>query len=102
MAYIIETFTLFDGWTNTWSDDDGPTTFKTLKDAQSELAYFLKDEEEEFKNGNIVGLSDPEDFRIVEVDDFEGIPEYVEDYFDPEIELDKMYEEYLQDEENKK
>ena len=94
MAYIVETFTLFDGWTNTWSDDDGPTIFETKKDAEMELEYFLRDEQEAFNQGNITGVSNREDYRIVEIDDFDGIPEYIEDYFDPEIELDKMAEYY--------
>ncbi len=62
----------------------------------------LKSHVPDLEIAGCAGLSDPDDFRIVEVDDFEGIPEYVEDYFDPEIELDKMYEQYQKDEENKK
>jgi len=65
--YIIETYTLCDGWINTWSDDDGPTVFNRKQDAEAELAYFLQDEKQEYKNGNIAGLSDPDDFRIMEV-----------------------------------
>jgi len=65
--YIIETYTLCDGWINTWSDDDGPTVFNSKQDAEAELAYFLQDEKQEYKNGNIAGLSDPDDFRIMEV-----------------------------------
>lgn len=72
MKYIIETYTLCDGWINTWSHEDWagitiPTTFDTREDAEAELAYFLQDEAQEYKNGNIAGLSDPEDFRITEV-----------------------------------
>lgn len=67
MKYIIETYTICDGWINTWSDDDGPTVFDSKQDAEIELSYFLQDEMQEYKNGNIAGLSDPDDFRIVEL-----------------------------------
>ena len=102
MAYIVETFTLFDGWTNTWTHENWagitiPTAFDTREDAEAELSYFLQDEIQEYKNGNIAAVSNPENYRIVEIDDFDGIPEYIEDYFDPEIELDKMYEQYEKD-----
>ena len=72
MKYIVETYTLFDGWINTWSYEDWagitiPTTFNTREDAEAELAYFLQQEKEDYKDGNIAGLSDPDDFRITEV-----------------------------------
>lgn len=78
MKYIIETYTLCDGWINIWSHEDWagitiPTTFDTREDAEAELEYFLEDEKEEYSKGNIAGLSDPDDFRIVELNhDTEG------------------------------
>jgi len=41
--FVVETFVLFGGWTNTWSIDDEPETFKTQDDAARALFEFAKD-----------------------------------------------------------
>lgn len=65
--YIIETYTLCDGWLNLWSDEGGPTVFNSKQEAEAELECYLQDEKQAYKDGNIAGLSDPDDFRIMEV-----------------------------------
>ncbi len=65
--YEVQEYCLCGGWTNTWSDDDGPTRFDSIESAQAELDAFLKDMEEEVKAGNLEDYTDREDFQIVEV-----------------------------------
>lgn len=66
--YEVQEFTLCDGWTNTWSDDDGASTFQTKEEeAEAELDWFLQEMLEEVKAGNMEDAPDREDFRIVEV-----------------------------------
>lgn len=72
MAYEIQEFCLFGGWTNTWSweDDDGntiSTTYDTKQDAEDDLDDFFGQMKDDYKRGNIVDMPDPNDFRIIEV-----------------------------------
>ena len=67
--YEVQEYCLCGGWTNTWSDDDGPTRFDSIESAQAALDDFLEEMEEEVKAGNIEDFTDREDFRIVEVQD---------------------------------
>jgi hypothetical protein len=67
--YEVQEYCLCDGWTNTWSDDDGPTRFDSEESAQAELDWFFKEMEEEVAAGNLEDCSDRDDFRIVEVCD---------------------------------
>ena len=63
MPYIIETFTMIDGWVNTWQQDDSPATFATQDEAMRALAEFHADyidSEDEYPL---------EDYRIRKVDD---------------------------------
>ena len=72
IVFEIQTFTLCDGWTNTWTvhHPDGtsePERFATKAEAQAALDEFLAEIAEEIA----IGLRDPdqgydaEDFRIV-------------------------------------
>jgi hypothetical protein len=64
--YEIQTFTLCDGFVNTWLDnDDQPVTFATLAEARSELADLLWCTRHDSNNG--VPFYSRDDFRIVEV-----------------------------------
>ena len=65
--YEVQEYCLCGGWTNTWSDDDGPTRFDSDESAWAELDWFFKEMEEEVKAGNIEDFPDKDDFRIVEV-----------------------------------
>jgi hypothetical protein len=70
MKYEIQTFTLCDGWVNTWThydenDNEIPSTYDAYSHAQSDLHTYLKDELREYQSGNIESPSDVNDFRIV-------------------------------------
>jgi len=67
MRYEVQEFCLCGGWTNTWSDEDGATTFDTQEQAQAELDLHFTEMQEEFEEGNMPDVPDREDFRIVEV-----------------------------------
>lgn len=65
--FEVQEFCLCGGWTNTWSDEDGATTFDTREQAQAELDLHFTEMQEEFEEGNMPDVPDREDFRIVEV-----------------------------------
>lgn len=65
--FIVEEYTLCDGWVNNWSADGSPSTFKTEMDAWAELETFFMDMHYEFEAGNIADEPSRDDFRIVEV-----------------------------------
>lgn len=67
MKYEVQEFCLCGGWTNTWSDEDGASTFQTKEQAEAELDWFLHNMLEEVEAGNMEDAPDREDFRIVEV-----------------------------------
>lgn len=69
MRYEVQEYCLCGGWTNTWSDENGATTFDTQEEAQAELDWFLHDMLIEVEEGNVADVTDREDFRIVEVND---------------------------------
>lgn len=71
--YEVQEFCLCGGWTNTWSDDDGPTRFDSRESAQAELDWFFKEMEEELAAGNIEDYTHRDDFRIVEVPSLDSI-----------------------------
>ena len=69
MKYAILTDTFITGWANTWVDDEGyPLTFDTLEDAQKALDLYLIELSIDCDLGNIEDYN-PEDYKIVEVDD---------------------------------
>ena len=68
MRYEIQTFTLCDGWVNTWTDNDElPVTFETLDEAENELKDYLEDLRLETYNGTLTDF-DIESFRVSVVD----------------------------------
>lgn len=72
MAYEIQEFCLFGGWTNTWSveEADGtsiPTIYDTKQNAEDDLDDFFYQMREDLAKGYIEDIPDREDFRIVEV-----------------------------------
>jgi len=71
--YELQTWTLCDGWVNTWSVSDeareAPETFATREDAQAALDEFLRDIQDEIDAGQREADEgyDLADFRIEEV-----------------------------------
>jgi hypothetical protein len=68
MPLEIQTFTLADGWTNTWTyeDDDGVARrefFATTDEAEAALAEHLDDLREAYWEGQIADY-DHNDYRI--------------------------------------
>lgn len=70
----VQHLTLCEGWINCWTvEEEGadavPQTFPTLKDAEEELAYFLREIAEEIERGERHPDNgyDPEEYRIEEV-----------------------------------
>ncbi len=81
--YEVQTFTLCNGWTNTWSvtektgDDiftETPEIFATHAEAQAALDEFLAEIQDEIASGQRAPDEgyDPEEFRIVPVTDHNG------------------------------
>ena len=67
MTYQVESFTLFDGWVNCWTDDaENPITFDSREKAQQELDLFLKEQAGAVLCGDMVEAYDINDFRIVQ------------------------------------
>ena len=70
----VQHFTLCEGWINCWTvEEEGADaleqTFPTRKDAEEELACFLREIAEEIERGERdpdMGY-DPDEYRIVEV-----------------------------------
>jgi hypothetical protein len=72
MSYEVQTFTLCDGWVNTWMvhDENGrmePETFATEEEAQAALDEFFADIQAEIDAGQREPDEgyDSEDFRIM-------------------------------------
>lgn len=66
--FEVQEYTLCDGWVNTWSDDNGATTFDSREQAEIELEWFLQDIAMEVAEGNMADMVDRDTFRIVEVE----------------------------------
>lgn len=66
MNFEVQEFTLFQGWTNTWSDEHGnPSVFLTEADAQIELDGFLKDMQDAVDSGDMQDAPSRDQYRIV-------------------------------------
>jgi hypothetical protein len=66
--FEVQEYTLCDGWVNTWSDDEGATTFNSEEEAQAELDWFLHDILQEVEAANMADVSDKDPFRFLEVE----------------------------------
>lgn len=67
-SYIVETFTMIDGWVNCWHDGDDLAVFSSRQEAVKALDEFIKDYD-------LVGGADEyalEDYRIRKVEDEKG------------------------------
>jgi len=71
--FEVQQYCIFGGWTNTWThSEDGsmaPVYFDSVTDAQQELDWYLHDMSIAVEEGDVVDIPDPDDFRIVEVED---------------------------------
>ena len=67
--YVIETYTLCDGWTNLWSVDGVPETFESFGIALDCLDQFLDEYLEDFYNGYVPDVPDRNNYRIKFVGD---------------------------------
>mgnify|MGYP000607370355 CR=1 FL=1 len=73
MKYEVQQHTLCDGWTNTWSIEEGdittPEVFDTEAAAQAALDEFFREIAEEIEDGERDPDNgyDVEDFRVVPV-----------------------------------
>ena len=67
MAYEVQEFCLFGGWTNTWSVDDEPSLFETEEEAEIALDDFFEDCRYALLEGYMPDIPDREDFRVVEI-----------------------------------
>lgn len=66
VSFEIQEFTLFDGWINTWSDENGkPSQFKTEVEAWDELDGFLSDMQRAVNRGDMEDMPSRDDYRIV-------------------------------------
>lgn len=72
--FEIQTYTLCDGWVNTWTiSENGETpvseTFATREEAQTELEDFLSDIEFQIASGERASDEgyDASEFRIIEI-----------------------------------
>jgi hypothetical protein len=65
--FEVQHYTLCQGWINTWTVDDEPETFDSYKDAEEALDYFLKEEKQAFKRGEIDSPYEEDEFRISEI-----------------------------------
>jgi hypothetical protein len=77
--YVVEQFTLFDGWVNVWTDTEydpvteeekeaKPIVFNSKREAKEALEFFLQEEQEAYELGNIEAPYLREEFRITRVD----------------------------------
>jgi hypothetical protein len=66
MTYQVQTYTLCDGWINTWSEDDELMTFDTFEQAQKELQDFLSEMAHAVQIGHLDDFN-PENYRIKEI-----------------------------------
>lgn len=72
MRYEIQTYTVCDGWINTWTveQDNGnsePEYFDSYEDAIDALDEFFDDVHEAYQQGWLETKYRPEEFRIAEV-----------------------------------
>lgn len=67
IKFEVQEFCLCGGWTNTWSDENGLTTFDSLESAQAELDEYFNDMQYEVEAGNMQDMPDKAEFRIMEV-----------------------------------
>jgi len=62
--YIVQTFTMADGWTNTWSVDDVPEAFKTVDQAMKALDSFFEEVTEDYEAGYLAEPYNRKDYRV--------------------------------------
>lgn len=65
---VVETYTFIDGWTNTWTEEDGtPMTFETEEKAQAELDFHLETLKGAVEKGYMIDAE--ENLRVRKLDE---------------------------------
>ena len=67
MSWLIETWSVFGGWSNSWWLDDELQTFATEADAMTELKEFIEESERLAAQGEIEEPFSWDDYRIREL-----------------------------------
>jgi hypothetical protein len=65
--FEVQEFNLCGGWSNNWTDENGPSYFESREAAQKELDCFLMECDAEVASGNMQDAPEYDDFRIIEV-----------------------------------
>lgn len=65
--YEVQTWTMMQGWSNTWSIDDVPEVFSTKSAAEDALKWHLRDLRAAWERGEIEDEPSKDDYIIVEV-----------------------------------
>lgn len=73
MIWEVKTFTLCEGWVNTWTvckhgQEPAPETFETREEAEAALADFLQDIAYAAARGDIEEPEDPANYAICPVE----------------------------------
>lgn len=65
--YEIQTYTLCEGWVNSWTDEnETPVVFDTLEQAEAELSEYLADLQQALDAKDLAEFN-PSDYRVVAV-----------------------------------
>lgn len=63
----VQTYTLCDGWVNTWTENDVPVTFDTYEAAKAEFDQYWAELQQAVEDGEIEPY-DEDEFHIVAVE----------------------------------
>lgn len=63
--YEIQTFSIFGGWDNVWTDAEGNKEyFDSIHEALNALEDFFDEAEQDYFNGYLESRYDKEDYRV--------------------------------------
>ena len=67
--WAVETFTLLDGFVNTWTtgDDENPVVYESKDEAEQALTEYLEDQHAAVDAGDMADKYPRSDFRIVDI-----------------------------------
>ena len=67
--WVVETFTLLDGFVNTWTtgDDEKPVVYESKDEAEQALTEYLEDQHAAVDAGDMADKYPRSDFRIVDI-----------------------------------
>lgn len=72
--FEVQTYTICDGWVNTWHeyDDDNnevPILFDTFEEALLELDNYIDDYQDAYEAGDIADAGNRDNYRIVKLEE---------------------------------